>query len=105
MKKLLLGTLTAMLLAGPALADSASAIRAYNSGLYDIAAQEFEREAKAGDTEAQFRLGSMYADGIWLKQDHSQAITWLGKAAMTGHQGAVKKLEALNRAQAPAPYK
>jgi len=99
MKKMLMWAAGALLVSGTALADPASGIRAYDAGLYDVAATEFAREAKAGDAEAQFRLGAMYADGVWLKKDRGQAMHWLGQAAIQGHQGAVKKLEAISAAE------
>lgn len=87
----------ALLWSSIALADPDSGIRAYNAGLYDLAAQEFQREAKAGDAEAQFRLGTMYADGVWLSKSREHAVEWLEKAAAQGHGGALERLKAIKR--------
>lgn len=96
-------TCVAMLAAAPALADTASAIRAYDAGALDIAAGEFLREAKGGDSEAQYRLGVMYADGIWFQPNRTEAMHWIGQAAINGHQRALHKLEELNKAATEVP--
>jgi TPR repeat protein len=93
----------AMLTTVPALADTASAIRAYDAGAFDIAASEFLREAKGGDSEAQYRLGVMYADGIWFQSNRTKAMHWIGQAAINGHQRALLKLEELSKASAEVP--
>lgn len=91
------------MLAAPALADTASAVRAYDAGALDVAASEFLREAKGGDTEAQYRLGGMYADGVWFQADRAEAMRWIGEAAIKGHQGALKRLEELHKSAADLP--
>ncbi|WP_448192657.1 hypothetical protein [Azospirillum sp. sgz301742] len=92
-----------MLATAPTLADTASAIRAYDAGAFDIAAGEFLREAKGGDSEAQYRLGVMYADGIWFQANRTEAIHWIGQAAINGHQRALLKLEELSKATSEVP--
>ena len=46
---------------------------------------ETKREAEAGDAEAQFILGLMYADGEGVPQDSAKAVEWWQKAAAQGH--------------------
>lgn len=100
MKRIVMAALTTLLATSPALADMDSALRAWDAGLYDLAGMEFTREAKAGDMEAQYRLGVMYADGIFYAKDRTAALDWLEKAAAQGHKGAIHKLEAV-RASGP----
>lgn len=99
-KTMLLTAVCAAMFASAAWADSASGMRAYQAGLYDVAAQEFRREALKDNAEAQYQLGAMYADGVWFAKNRALAVEWLGKAAISGHQGALRKLEALSE---PAP--
>lgn len=42
---------------------------------------QLERNAERGDTESQAVLGSMYVNGIAVKQDFDKGIPWLQKAA------------------------
>jgi TPR repeat protein len=87
----------ALLWGSAASADPASAIRAYDAGLYSMAASEFRREADAGNAEAQYRLGTMYADGVWVSHDHGKAAEWFDKAARQGHQAAQETLRTFGR--------
>ena len=51
-----------------------------------IGAPWFESQARAGDVEAQYRLGEIYEAGLGDKEsDEAMAITWYGKAAEQGH--------------------
>jgi len=43
-----------------------------------------EQAAEAGDAEAQFKLGALYANGKGVKQDSKVAARWLRKAAKQG---------------------
>jgi TPR repeat protein len=47
------------------------------------------KAAKAGNPEAQFRLGVMYGNGDGVGLDYRQARTWFEKAAAQGHQSAL----------------
>jgi len=47
------------------------------------------RAAKAGNPEAQFRLGVMYGNGDGVALDHAEAIRWFEKAAAQDHQNAL----------------
>ena len=44
-----------------------------------------QAQAQQGDTEAQVRLGDLYAKGRGVPKDHAQARTWYEKAASQGH--------------------
>lgn len=53
------------------------------------------RRAEGGDANAQYALGTMYADGIALPQNLRQAIRWLMMSSTQGHAAAQDKLEKL----------
>ena len=47
------------------------------------------KAAKAGNPEAQFRLGVMYGNGDGVALDHAQACEWFEKAAAQGHENSL----------------
>lgn len=47
------------------------------------------KAAKAGNPEAQFRLGVMFGNGDGVGLDYEQARSWFEKAAAQGHEGAL----------------
>jgi TPR repeat protein len=47
------------------------------------------KAAKAGNAEAQFRLGVMYGNGDGVAMDHDQAREWFQQAARQGHENAL----------------
>ena len=47
------------------------------------------KAAKAGNPEAQFRLGVMFGNGDGVALDHAQAREWFEKAAAQGHENAL----------------
>ncbi len=47
-----------------------------------------EQEADAGDAEAQFKLGALYANGKGVTQDSKAAVKWLRKSAKQGWSAA-----------------
>ncbi len=47
------------------------------------------KAAKAGNAEAQFRLGVMYGNGDGVALDHAQAVEWFERAAGQGHENAL----------------
>ncbi len=54
-----------------------------------LGALEAQREiAEAGNLDAQFLLGGMYAGGEGMPPDYPQALTWWRRAAGQGHPGA-----------------
>lgn len=47
------------------------------------------KSAKAGNPEAQFRLGVMYGNGDGVGLDYEQARSWFEQAAAQGHENAL----------------
>jgi len=47
------------------------------------------KAARAGNPEAQFRLGVMFGNGDGVGLDYEQARSWFEKAAAQGHEGAL----------------
>ncbi|MEK6786543.1 MAG: tetratricopeptide repeat protein [Nitrospirota bacterium] len=54
-----------------------------------------QTQATQGDTEAQNRLGELYAKGRGVPQDYTQARAWYEKAAEKGHPLAQNNLAEL----------
>ncbi|MBE9559787.1 MAG: sel1 repeat family protein, partial [Proteobacteria bacterium] len=48
--------------------------------------------AKKGNAEAQFKVGEMYETGFGVKEDKTEAMNWITKAASQGHETASFKL-------------
>ena len=46
--------------------------------------QSFVEKVKSGDSEAQFELGMLYADGQGVKQSYTEAFKWYALAAEKG---------------------
>lgn len=78
--------------AGPATATLDRADAAWREGRYAKAAQELVAPARAGDAEAQYRLGILYAGGQGLVEDDHDAAMWLRKAADQNHADAQEML-------------
>jgi uncharacterized protein len=72
----------------PALADTAAGLAAFKNKDYQRAYREWEAAAKAGQAEAQFDLGVLYAQGLGVLRDLNQAATWYRKAADQGNAEA-----------------
>jgi hypothetical protein len=53
---------------------------------------ETKKNADAGDAEAQYNLGLMYAKGGGVPKDFTEAVKWHRKAADQGHADAQKSL-------------
>lgn len=60
-------------------------------------------KARQGDTDAQIRLGELYAKGRGVQQDYTQARMWYGKAAAQGHPIAQNNLAELHFAGLGGP--
>lgn len=52
----------------------------------------YRASAERGDSDAQYKLASMYADGRSVPRDDAQAVFWWRKAAEQGHAAAQSKL-------------
>ena len=55
---------------------------------YTTAFEEFAPLAQAGDADAQYKLGVMYAEGHGVSADGTQAVYWFRKAAEQGNADA-----------------
>jgi TPR repeat protein len=63
-------------------------LAAYNGGDYETAMAECLPLAEAGNVDAQFCVGRMYANGFGVTMDDAQAIHWYSLAADAGHAEA-----------------
>lgn len=78
-----------------AAADFERGMAAYERGAYDSALQELMQLAEAGDVDAQFILGRMYARGAGVIQDFVEAYKWYNLAAAGGQRLAPAARDAL----------
>lgn len=63
-------------------------LAAYRDGDYAKAAQLWRPLADKGDAEAQYRLGSMYAEGRGVERNDATALMWFQRAAERGNAAA-----------------
>jgi TPR repeat protein len=64
----------------------------YNAGRYSEALSKFMEIARLGNSDAQRRVATMYAEGKGTPRDYSQAIAWYRKSAAQGDLGALNEL-------------
>lgn len=57
--------------------------------------REYRAAAQRNDSDAQFRLGCCYLDGLGVSPDKASAIYWLRRAASRGHRDAKNLLSKL----------
>lgn len=57
------------------------------------ALSRYEKAAKLGDADAQYKVGTMYESGTGTERDLSQAIEWYQKASNQGHEAAKASLK------------
>ena len=62
------------------------------AGQHEVAGLCFWLLSLSGDAEAQFCLGSLYAEGKGVKQDYKKAQEWYGKAVKQGNADAMNNL-------------
>ena len=55
--------------------------------------RNYEKAAKQGHAEAQFKLGDMYS----VEKNYKKAVEWYEKAAKQGHAEAQRILELLRK--------
>ncbi len=77
-----------LLAVGPALADTAAGLQAFKNKDYARAYQEWKAAADAGQAEAQFDLGLLYAQGLGVRRDLTEASRWYRKSAEQGNAQA-----------------
>ncbi len=63
----------------------------YARGEYKQAFECYRNAALEGDVEAAFKLGLMYENGVYVKQDYASAKQWYVIAAGKGHAEARKR--------------
>ena len=69
-------------------ADYFDGQRAYASGDYEAAINEWTQVAQDGNARAQYNLGWMHANGRGVAQDFKEAIKWYTKSAEQGNVNA-----------------
>jgi hypothetical protein len=72
----------------PAFADTAAGLAAFKMKNYELAYREWKASAEAGQAEAQFDLGVLYAQGLGVRRDLTEASNWYGKSARQGNAEA-----------------
>lgn len=77
--------LAAVAWAGLALADAGDGMAAFKSTDYATALRELVPAAKAGEPEASYTLGRMYAAGLGVAKDPVRAVELFRAAAEKGH--------------------
>src|SRR5687768_7584322 len=95
---IMVAMMTAM---GPAVAQYDTALFAFNRGDYATAARQFESAARDGDSDAQYWLGRIYADGLGRPRDPVTAYGWFDRAAAQGHHDAATLRDGLATLLAP----
>ena len=65
--------------------DLQTGIVSFEQAEYGAALDHFEPLARDGMAEAQYYLGTMFANGDGIAQDYSSAEDWLTRAAEQGH--------------------
>ena len=86
------GLLAVMLTAPASAADLQKGIDAYEDEDYATAFVIFTLLAKAGDAEAQYRLGEMYDWGNGVEEDDAEAVKWHRLASEQGNAVGQNKL-------------
>lgn len=90
LKHLLFGLLTLLALQNVAIASPGTT--AYEAEQYKKAYQLLLAEAKTGDAESQYLLGTLYFDGLGTKRSPKYAIKWLKQAVDNEHPMAAHML-------------
>jgi len=80
--------LSVVVVTAPARADFDRGLRAYKSGDYAGALSEWSDAAESGDVKAQYRLGTLYEDGVGTGQNLVDAWYWYEMAATDGFEAA-----------------
>ena len=86
-----------LLVQAPAHAGFPAAIEAYDQGDYATAFAESRVVAEAGDADAQYMLGYLYARGEGVAADLVQAWKWFALAAGQGDEFAAAWVDRLSR--------
>ena len=70
----------------PAFADTAAGLTAFKNKDYQRAYREWKAAADAGQAEAQFDLGVLYAQGLGVRRDLSEAAELVSEIRRTGQR-------------------
>jgi TPR repeat protein len=70
-------------------ADFAKGLEAFNVGEYELALAEWQTLANDGDSDGQFGMGRLYANGFGVDLDDAEALKWYSLAADQGHGKAM----------------
>lgn len=89
-------------LAAQAAPDLGSAIETLRAGRAPEAAQMLLDLARAGDAEAQFNLGLLYAEGIGVPQNDRESLYWGWRARLSGVPAARALIDKLGEKATPA---
>ena len=73
------------LASGPALADFAAGLQAFDGGDYGAALEHWQPLAQDGFADAQTAIAGMYLAGAGVSQDFKLAARWYKAAAEQGH--------------------
>jgi hypothetical protein len=73
-------------------ADFESGWVAFRKGLYDEARENWIGQARAGDTDLQFNLGTLYEAGYLGEPDYERAVSWYQNAAAQDLPAAMQRL-------------
>ena len=57
----------------------------------------YQKEARAGDANTQYKLGMLYKYGLGVEEDKNKALFWFKKAADQGHMKARRVYLFMNR--------
>ena len=85
-----------VVLAGPLFAQGSleGGLAAYRSGDYAKAIELWRPLAEKGDAEAQYRIGTLFAEGRGVQRNDETAVTWFRRAAEHGNAMAQYNLGA-----------
>lgn len=86
----------AMAVASPAVAQDYSAgLRCYEMNDFDCAIRHFGPLAQSGMARAQYRMGSVYAEGTGVPVDLAEAYKWFALAAAKGDRVSREALDSI----------
>jgi len=75
--------------------------QAYSDGDYKMAYRLYQKMTKIGDNFSQFRIATMYEEGLYLPQDLVQAYAWSYLAAEVGRKQYMDYHESIKAKLAP----
>ncbi len=67
-------------------------LRWYQQGQYNIAKKMWLPMARNGDCDAEYAIGLLYFDGLGVRRNREEALTWWGRAAGQAQPQALNSL-------------